>query len=40
VLLDRNPLITEPEQITDIRVLATVADGRATFEAKDSPFQL
>ncbi|HEX2322382.1 MAG TPA: amidohydrolase family protein [Streptosporangiaceae bacterium] len=40
VILDRNPLVTEPEQITDIRVLATVADGRATFQAKDSPFQL
>jgi predicted amidohydrolase YtcJ len=40
VILDRNPLVTEPEQITDIRVLATVADGQATFQAKDSPFQL
>ncbi len=39
-ILDRNPLVTEPEQITDIRVLATVAGGRATFQAKDSPFPL
>jgi hypothetical protein len=40
VILDRNPLDTEPEQITDIRVLATVAGGQPTFQADDSPFQL
>ncbi|MGN6680913.1 MAG: amidohydrolase family protein, partial [Streptosporangiaceae bacterium] len=40
VILDRNPLVTEPKQITNIRVLATVAGGRATFQAEDSPFPL
>ena len=40
VILDRNPLDTEPEQITGIRVLATVVGGQPTFQADDSPFQL
>ncbi len=40
VILDRSPLDVEPERITDIRVLATVAGGQPTFEANGSPFQL
>jgi len=40
VSLDRSPLDTEPERITDIRVLATVAGGQPTFQADDSPFRL
>jgi len=39
VILDRSPLDAEPEQITDIRVLATVVGGQPTFQANDSPFQ-
>jgi predicted amidohydrolase YtcJ len=39
VILDRSPLATEPERITDIRVLATVVGGKPTFQANDSPFQ-
>ena len=37
VILDRNPLDTEPAQITDIRVLATVVGGQPVFQAADSP---
>jgi predicted amidohydrolase YtcJ len=40
VILDRNPLKTEPEQITDIRVLATVVGGQPAFQASDSPLRL
>jgi predicted amidohydrolase YtcJ len=40
VILDRSPLDTEPEQITGIRVLATVVGGRPAFQAGDSPFRL
>ncbi|HEY6495988.1 MAG TPA: amidohydrolase, partial [Trebonia sp.] len=32
-VLDRNPLTTDPEAITDIRVLATVVDGAPTHQA-------
>jgi predicted amidohydrolase YtcJ len=32
-VLDRNPLRTDPEQITDIQVLATVVDGTPTYQA-------
>jgi predicted amidohydrolase YtcJ len=39
VVLDRSPLDTEPERITDIRVLATVVGGQPVFEANDSPFR-
>jgi predicted amidohydrolase YtcJ len=39
VVLDRNPLDTEPERIADIRVLATVVGGQPIFLANDSPFQ-
>jgi hypothetical protein len=37
VILDRNPLDTEPGQITGIRVLATVVGGQPVFQAADSP---
>jgi len=37
VVLDRSPLDTGPEQITDIRVLATVVGGEPVFQADDSP---
>ena len=40
VVLDRNPLDTEPERITDIRVLATVVGGQPVFQADDAPFRL
>lgn len=40
VILDRNPLVTEPGQITGIRVLATVTGGQPVFQAADSPFLL
>jgi predicted amidohydrolase YtcJ len=40
VVLDRSPLDTEPEQITDIRVLATVVGGQPVFQASDSPLWL
>ena len=40
VILDRNPLETEPEQITGIRVLATVVGGQPAFQADDSPVRL
>ena len=40
VILDRNPLKTEPEQITDIRILATVVGGQPAFQASDSPLRL
>jgi predicted amidohydrolase YtcJ len=39
VVLDRNPLDTEPEQITDIRVLATVVGGQPVFQAAGSPLR-
>jgi predicted amidohydrolase YtcJ len=32
-VLDRNPLSVDPEQITDIQVLATVVDGTPTYQA-------
>ena len=32
-VLDRNPLTADPEQITGIRVLATVVGGAATYQA-------
>ena len=35
VVLERNPLKVDPEEIRDIRVLATVMDGRVTFS--DTP---
>jgi len=34
VVLDRNPLRTDPERITDIRVLATVLDGVPVFQSQ------
>ncbi|MGC2745813.1 MAG: amidohydrolase family protein, partial [Candidatus Angelobacter sp.] len=40
VVLDRNPLNTQPEQITNIRVLATVVGGQPAFQADDSPVRL
>jgi predicted amidohydrolase YtcJ len=39
VVLDRNPLDTEPERITDIRVLATIVGGQPVFQADDAPFR-
>jgi predicted amidohydrolase YtcJ len=38
VVLDRSPLETEPERITDIRVLATVVGGQPAFQAESSPY--
>jgi predicted amidohydrolase YtcJ len=32
-VLDRNPLNVDPEQITDIQVLATVVDGTPTYQS-------
>jgi len=32
-VLDRNPLTTDPEQVTGIQVLATVVDGTPTYQA-------
>jgi predicted amidohydrolase YtcJ len=32
-VLDRNPMRTDPEQITDIRVLATVLDGAPVYQS-------
>jgi predicted amidohydrolase YtcJ len=40
VVLDRNPLNTEPGRIADIAILATVVGGQAIFRAGNSPFQL
>ena len=40
IVLDRNPLDTEPERIPGIRVLATVVGGQPVFQANDSPFHL
>jgi predicted amidohydrolase YtcJ len=37
VVVDRSPLRVEPGQITDIRVLQTVAGGQPAFHADDSP---
>ena len=37
-VLDRNPLSVGPEQITDIRVLATVVDGTPTYQAGGAAF--
>jgi predicted amidohydrolase YtcJ len=34
VVLDRNPLRTEPERITDIRVLATLLDGSPVYQSE------
>ncbi len=34
VVLDRNPLRTEPERITDIRVLATVLDSAPVYQSE------
>jgi predicted amidohydrolase YtcJ len=34
VVLDRNPLRTDPERITDIRVLATVLDGAPVHQSE------
>jgi predicted amidohydrolase YtcJ len=34
VVLDRNPLLIDPEQITDIRVLATVLDGAPVYQSE------
>src|SRR5580693_1936193 len=34
VVLDRNPLRTDPERITDIRVLATVLDGAPVYQSQ------
>jgi hypothetical protein len=37
-VLDRNPLSTDPEQITGIHVLATVVDGAPVYEAGGIPW--
>jgi predicted amidohydrolase YtcJ len=37
-VLDRNPLSVEPEQITGIRVLATVVDGTPTYQGDGVTF--
>jgi predicted amidohydrolase YtcJ len=37
-VLDRNPLRVDPEQITDIRVLATVVDGTPTYQGGSVTF--
>jgi hypothetical protein len=37
-VLDRNPLSTEPEQVTAIQVLATVVDGMPTYQAGSVTF--
>ena len=37
VVLDRNPLDTEPEQIAEIRVLATVVGGQPIFQEMSRP---
>jgi len=34
VVLDRSPLRTEPERITDIRILATVLDGAPVYQSE------
>jgi predicted amidohydrolase YtcJ len=34
VVLDRNPLRTDPERITDIRVLATFLDGTPVYQSE------
>jgi predicted amidohydrolase YtcJ len=34
VVLDRNPLRTDPERITDIQVLATVLDGTPVYQSE------
>jgi len=34
VVLDRSPLRTDPERITDIRVLATVLDGTPVYQSE------
>jgi predicted amidohydrolase YtcJ len=38
VVLDRNPLNSEPERITGIRVLATVVGGQPVFQPDDPRF--
>jgi predicted amidohydrolase YtcJ len=40
VVLDRSPLAVPPEQLTGIRVLATVVGGQPVFQAGDSPVRL
>jgi predicted amidohydrolase YtcJ len=37
-VLDRNPITVDPEQITDIQVLATVVDGAPTHQAAGIAF--
>ena len=37
-VLDRNPLSVDPEQVTDIQVLATVVDGTPTYQAAGISF--
>jgi predicted amidohydrolase YtcJ len=37
-VLDRNPLSVDPQQITGIRVLATIVDGTPTYQAGGSTF--
>jgi predicted amidohydrolase YtcJ len=34
-VLDGNPLVVEPERITDIRVVATVVDGAPVYQSGD-----